>query len=87
MRFPQSLYAATVAIWASVVAGHAAWWFVLVLPNTPPSPDLYANNVGFQIMAYLLVWLAPAVVVLILVLLVEFTLVGRRRGSNGKHSS
>jgi len=43
-----------------------------------PSPDLYANNLGFQVVAYVFAWLVPAVILLVLILLLEFGLLGRR---------
>jgi hypothetical protein len=71
---------ATVVLWALGVALHAAWWFGRIVPSMKPIPDLYANTLGFQVVAYTFRWIAPAVVVLVCTLLVEFAVLGRRPG-------
>ena len=61
------VYLGTVVIWAFAVALHAVWYVSSILAG-PPSPDLYANDIGFQLFAFAFIrlpyWLALLFVVL-----------------------
>lgn len=76
----QRIYLATALLWLVAVAAYGVWHVYSVLSG-PPGPDVYANRVGFQIIAYVLVWLPRFLPVLVGVLLVEFVLFGRKTRS------
>jgi uncharacterized membrane protein YgaE (UPF0421/DUF939 family) len=74
---PQRFYLQTVALWAVIVVVHACWHIAGVLSGTP-DPEVYANTVGFQVIAYTLTRLPYFVIGLAIVLLVEFVLFNRK---------
>jgi hypothetical protein len=67
------VYFGTVVICAFAVALHAAWYVSSILAG-PPSPDLYANNVGFQLFAFAFVRLPYWLTLLFVVLFIEIAL-------------
>jgi hypothetical protein len=72
-RNPQQVYWATVAVWAVFVAGHMAW-YVQGAFATLPTDEVYANGLGFQLVAFGLTRLLG----LVALLLAEFVLFRRR---------
>jgi uncharacterized membrane protein len=85
LRKPQTIYTATTALWFIGMLAHCAWRTVTVL-SSPPSPDLYANHVSFQLVTFL-VFLVPAWLIGLLVILVgEFAVFGRKPNHSSKRT-
>jgi hypothetical protein len=76
-RNPQQVYWATVAVWAVFVAGHMAW-YVQGAFATLPTDEVYANGLGFQLVAFGLTRLPFWLLGLVALLLAEFVLFRRR---------
>ena len=74
---PQRIYLGTVLFWLVALIAHAGWHIWIILSDQP-SPDLYANSLGFQVIAYALFWLPYFLVALFCLLLVEFMVFGRK---------
>ena len=70
------IFLGTVILWAIGVGCHASYYVHSVLSG-PPSPDLYANSVGFQLVAFALLRLPVWLLSLVLLLVVEFSILGR----------
>jgi len=82
---PQVIYIATTVLWLVGVLSHCLLRTHLVLSG-PPSPDLYANHVSFQLLTFLVVWV-PAWLIGLLVLLVgEFAVFGRKPNPSSKRT-
>ena len=76
MRNPQRFYRWTVVLWCASVAVHAAKYLHDVF-NTRPSNELYANTLGFQLVAFGLTQLPYWIIGLAVLLLIEFVVLGR----------
>lgn len=77
MASSQRIYKWSVCAWATFVLVHLAfnlltWW------NIPPSDEVYTNGVGFQIIAFTVVSLPYWLGALLVVLLLEFAVFGRK---------
>lgn len=73
----QRIYRWSVYAWATLVLAHLAfnlvsWW------TLPPTDEIYANGVGFQMIAFALVNLPYWLGGLFVVLLLEFAVFGRK---------
>jgi hypothetical protein len=77
IRNPRRVYRWTLGLWCALVAAHLAKYLHDVF-SSPPSPDLYANALGFQLIAFGLTQLSYWIVALIVLLLLEFLLLRRR---------
>lgn len=77
LRKPQSLHAATTALWLVGMVAHCVWRTHAALSG-PPSPDLYANHVSFQLVAFLIVWVPAWLIGLLVALVGEFAIFGRK---------
>jgi hypothetical protein len=80
LRKPQRIYLYTVCVWVLAVITHAYLHIASVMSG-PPSADLYANSLGFQIIAFALTWFLVWMLVLMFLLVVEFTIFGRKFNS------
>ncbi len=67
---PSRLYWITILVWMMTLTFHATWTTYSVLAISP-SPDLYANTVSFQLIAYGVFWLPPMLLLLVIVLVAE----------------
>lgn len=76
-RKPQTIYTATTALWLAGMLVHCLWRTQAVLSG-PPDPDLYANHVSFQLVIFLLVWVPAWLIGLLVVLVGEFAIFGRK---------
>jgi hypothetical protein len=76
-RNPQQVYWVTVAVWALFMAGHMAWYVRQALAALP-TDEVYANALGFQLVAFGLTRLPLWLLGLIALLLAEFVLFRRR---------
>ena len=76
-RPPQRIYAFTVALWAVGLVAHGAWFAWSALSG-PPSPDLYANHLSFVLVVFLLIRVPLWLIGLLLILIAEFVLFGRK---------
>jgi hypothetical protein len=85
LHFPQNLYAATAALWAIGLVSHCAWRTYSVLSG-PPSPDLYANHISFQLVSFLLFFAPLWLLGLLLILIGEFAIFGRKPNSSSKRT-
>lgn len=85
LRFPQSLYAATVALWAAGLVAHCIWRTYSVLSG-PLRPDLYANHISFQVITFVLIFVPLWLLALLLVLISEFAIFGRKPNSSSKRT-
>ena len=58
---------------ATALVGVVVWFWMRTeaFLAGPPSPDLYANNWGFQLVVFLLVWLPAAALAAIAILAME----------------
>jgi len=79
---PQRIYLISLLAWLGVVAIDAAVYLSGVFATAPGS-EVYANTIGFQLIAYALTRGIYFVVALVCVLLVEFTLFGRKPQAHG----
>ena len=70
------IFLGTVILWTIGVGCHASYYVHSVLSG-PPSPDLYANGVGFQLVAFALARLPVWLLSLVLLLVAEFWILGR----------
>ncbi|BFI95798.1 MAG: hypothetical protein RSP_13080 [Rhodanobacter sp.] len=77
-RSSQSIYATTTAICAVGMVLHLAWMIWQWLSG-PPSPDLYANHLSFILVVFLIFWTPIWLLGLLLILVVEFVIFGRKR--------
>jgi hypothetical protein len=71
------IYKWTLFAWALGVILHFTWHLLRIF-NGPPSSEVYANTIGFQLAAYALTQLPYWLLGLIGVLVIEFVLFGRR---------
>lgn len=78
----QHIYLATSILWVLALLIHGSLHIYSTLSG-PPDSDLYANSLGFQVIAYLFVWLPRFLGVLVVVLLLEFAIFGRKMHSGG----
>ncbi|ODU75855.1 MAG: hypothetical protein BGP10_09760 [Rhodanobacter sp. 68-29] len=78
LRSPQRIYAITTILWAIGLTAHCTW-FVWSALTGPPSPDLYANHLSFILIVFLLIRVPFWLVGLMLVLIGEFSVFGRKR--------
>jgi hypothetical protein len=76
-RNPQQIYWASAAVWALFVAGHTVW-YVRCAFAALPTDEVYANGLGFQLVAFGLTKLPFWLLGLVVLLLVEFFLFRRR---------
>lgn len=77
LRKPQAIYKITTTLWFIGMLVHCVWRTYAALSG-PPSFDLYANHVSFQLVMFLMFW-APAWLIGLLVILVgECVLFGRK---------
>ena len=74
------IYLATVLLWLAAVVAYGVWHIYAVLSG-PPDSDLYANSIGFQVVAYMLIWAPRFLGALLCILLIEFVLLGRKTQS------
>ncbi|EIL87728.1 hypothetical protein, partial [Rhodanobacter sp. 115] len=85
LRKPQTIYSATTVLWLIGMLAHCTWRTYAALSG-PPSPDLYANHLSFQLVTFL-VFLAPAWLIgLLVVLVVEFAVFGRKPNHSSKRT-
>ncbi len=65
------------------ISGVTIWFLVRTeaLLAGPPSPDLYANNWGFQLVVFALVWLPLASIATISILVAEVIVLVVLRGA------
>ena len=73
----QDVYRWTVGIWGLLLVMHLGWYF-WGLVDARPSAEVYANTFSFQLAAFLLTRLPYWVVAIVVLLLCEFALFGRR---------
>lgn len=73
----QRIYRWSAYAWATLVLAHLAF-NLFTWSNLPPSDEVYANGVGFQIIAFALVSLPYWLGGLLVVLLLEFAVFGRK---------
>ena len=85
LRSPQVIYTATTALWGIGLLVHCAWRTFAALSG-PPSPDLYANHISFQLVTFLLVWVPAWLLGLLLLLIGEFAIFGRRPNPSSKRT-
>lgn len=72
MKFKaQKFYEMTFLMWLIIVVGHAFVHLIDIF-NLPPSKDLYANSIEFQIISYTLTILPIWIIILIIILFIEF---------------
>lgn len=74
---PQAVYAGTIALWLVGMLSHCLLRTCAVLSG-PPSPDLYANHVSFQLVTFLIVWVPAWLIGLLVILVGEFAIFGRK---------
>jgi len=77
-RPPQRIYTATALLWAVGLVAHGTWFTWSALSG-PPSPDLYANHLSFVLVAFLLIRVPLWLIGLLLILIAEFAMFGRKR--------
>lgn len=74
------VYLITIVLWLACVSIYA-WIYVVSMMNyltINPSPDLYANNAGFQFIAFVLTRGFPSLIVLTAILIVEHFILKKR---------
>ena len=76
----QRIYQWSACAWATFVLAHLAF-NLFTWSNLPPSDEVYTNGVGFQIIAFALVSLPYWLGALLVVLLLEFAVFGRKARS------
>ena len=76
-RNPQQVYWVTVAVWALFMVGHMAWYVQRAFAALP-TDEVYANGLGFQLVAFGLTRLPFWLLGLVALLLAEFVLFRRR---------
>ena len=59
------------------MVAHCVWRTHAALSG-PPSPDLYANHVSFQLVAFLIVWVPAWLIGLLVALVGDFAIFGRK---------
>lgn len=74
---PQRIYTVTATLWAIGLVAHGAWFTWSALSG-PPSPDLYANHLSFVLVVFLLIRVPLWLVILLLILIAEFAVFGRK---------
>ena len=79
---PQRIYIITVLAWLCILAVDAARYLSVVLAALPSS-EVYANSLGFQLIAHALTRGPYFVVALVCIMLIEFALFGRKPQSHG----
>jgi hypothetical protein len=67
----------TIVLWALAVVSHAVWYVTSILSG-PPSGDLYANHVSFQLLMFGLLRLPIWLIVLPLVIAIETAVAGKK---------
>lgn len=72
------IYGVTTLLWCALVLIHLTS-ALLEWSGTPPADEVYANDIGFQIIAFVLTTLPYWLLGLLAVLLIEFMIVGRKR--------
>ena len=78
------IYLFTIILWLVCVSIYA-WVYVTNMMNhlkINPSPDLYANNSGFQFIAFLLTRGFPAFVILVAILFVEIIILKKQKNNS-----
>ncbi|WP_036840165.1 hypothetical protein [Polaromonas sp. CF318] len=71
------LYRLSLATWASLLVGHLFWYLYQAFAAFPID-ETYTNGIGFQLLAFGLMKLPFWLLALVMVLLIEFFLFGRR---------
>ena len=74
---PPRIYALTLALWFVGMAVHCAWRTHAALSG-PPDPDLYANDLSFQLIVFLFFWTPVWLIGLVAALLVEAVIFERQ---------
>lgn len=77
LRKPQTIYTATTVLWLIGMLAHCVWRTHAALSG-PPSLDLYANHVSFQIVMFIVFWVPVWLIGLFMILVGEFTIFGRK---------
>lgn len=77
MKNPQSIYLGTLVVWGLLVLGHLAWYLRQAY-SALPTDEVYANSVGFQLVAFGLTRLPYWLLGIGVALLVEFFVFRRR---------
>lgn len=73
----QRTYIWTVVLWTILVIGHAAWFVVRAFEQLP-TDEVYAQSVGFQVLAFGLTRLPFWLLGLLFLLVLETGILGRR---------
>jgi hypothetical protein len=79
---PQRIYRWTLLVWGVLVVIHLSWYLVRVF-QAPPSTEIYANRLEFQVIAFGLTQFPYWLLALIFLLLLEFLIFGRARSGSG----
>lgn len=74
---PQTIYRWTAIGWLACVVVHMAW-SVFQLRNQPPTDEVYAQTLPFQVASFAFTSLPYWLGVLLVVLIVEFAIFGRK---------
>lgn len=77
MRYPQSIYFLTLAVWGLLMIGHLVWYLRQAF-SALPTDEVYANSVGFQLVAFGVTRLPYWLMGLVAILLMEFFFLRRR---------
>lgn len=77
MRSSQLVYFVTLFAWSLMTIGHL-WLYLRQAFSALPTDEVYANSVGFQLVAFGLTRLPYWLVGIVAVLLVEFFIFRRR---------
>ena len=77
LRKPQAIYSATASLWFIDLLAHCVWRTHAALSG-PPSPDLCANHLSFQLVTFLVFWVPAWLIGLLVILVVEFAIFGRK---------
>jgi NADH:ubiquinone oxidoreductase subunit K len=77
MRNPQLVYLVTLVAWSLLVIGHLGLYLRQAF-SALPTDEVYANSVGFQLVAFGLTRFPYWLVGIVAVLLVEFFIFRRR---------
>ncbi len=85
LRKPQTIYTATTCLWLVGMLAHCVWRTHAALSG-PPSPDLYANHVSFQLVTFLVFWMPAWLIGLLLILVGEFAVFGRKPNQSSKRT-
>jgi len=78
LKRPQRIYWWTLIAWSGGVLAHL-FWYLLQMRDQPPTEEVYAQMLPFQLAAFALTKLAYWIGGLLLVLVLEFAAFGRPR--------